>query len=230
MNLVAFQQNTANDLKFHLQEIWGLDMQSQNWIEMLYRPTSLLGNTNVEKYFKSLTTQQKIELDIQIFNQLPQMLTKHKPDRLSVNLAPISLLSDEFKNTMSHLIDSQLIDPSKICIEIIEIHSMPTLSYNSIDLLKYFRSLGGWIALDDFGSGFAHWDLLQIGLIDVIKVANQNLAHKHETSTFTEGLSKFAQAMGISTVLEGVETKQDFEKGKKQGFTNFQGWFFDTNI
>lgn len=219
-----------NDLRFHLQGIWGEDMQPQNWLEMLYRPTNLLGNPNVERYFKSLNTQQKVDLDIQIFNHLPQMLKEHKPDRLSVNLTPISLLSDTFKNNLSRLIDSQLIAPEKICIEIIEIHSMPTLSDSSIDLLKYFRSLGGWIALDDFGSGFAHWDLLQIGLIDVIKVANQNLTHRHETPTFTEGLAKFAQAMGINTVLEGVETKQDFERGKKQGFTNFQGWFFETNV
>lgn len=215
-------------MKFHLQEIRGTDMQSQNWFEMLYRPTNMQGNINVERYFRSLTTQQKIDLDIQIFNQLPRVLAECKPDRLSVNLTPISLLSNEFKNNLMRLIDSQLITPERICIEIIEIHSMPTLSDSSIDLLKYFRNRGGWIALDDFGSGFAHWDLLQIGLIDVIKVANQNLTHRHETPTFTEGLAKFAHAMGINTVLEGVETEIDFEKGIRQGFKNFQGWYFNS--
>ncbi|MCX7554571.1 EAL domain-containing protein [Marinicella sp. S1101] len=227
MNLIAFQQNTQTDLRFALQEIMGADMQSQNWLEMLYRPTNLLGNTDVERYFKSLNTQQKIELDIQIFNQIPRILEQEQPSRLSVNLTPISLLSDAFKENLMRLIDNRLIAPENMCIEIIEIHSMPTLSNSSIDLLKYFRSLGGWIALDDFGSGFAHWDLLQIGLIDVIKVANQNLSYRRETPTFTEGLAKFADAMKINTVLEGVETKQDFIKGRNQGFKNFQGWYFN---
>lgn len=227
MTLLAYQQQTTTDLKFHLQEIMGADSQSQNWLEMLYRPANLNGNINVERFFKSLNTKQKVDLDIRIFNQLPRILSEYQPKRLSINLTPISLLSSEFKSNLIDLIDNHLIDSRKVCIEIIEIHSMPTLCNNSIELLKYFRSKGGWVALDDFGSGFAHWDLLQMGLIDVIKVANQNLSKRYETSTFTEGLARFAHAMGINTVLEGVETQQDFQKGLKQGFKNFQGWYFN---
>ncbi len=81
--------------------------------------------------------------------------------------------------------------------------------------------------MDDFGSGFAHWELLQMGLIDVIKVANQNLRRNNNTESFTHGLAKFAKSMGINTVLEGVETQKDFDLGLKQGYKNFQGWHFN---
>ncbi len=227
MNLAAFKSTISQKLQFQFQEIVGADSKSQNWIEMLYRPQHMLGHHNVERFFHSLSTQQKVDLDIQIFEQIPRILESQNPARLSVNLMPISLLSDDFKLTLMHLIDDGLIDPNKVCIEIIEIHSMPPLCSSGIELLNYFRSKGGWIALDDFGSGFAHWELLQMGLIDVIKVANQNLSHRDELSSFTHGLSKFAHSMGINTVLEGVETMRDFEKGLKQGFQNFQGWYFN---
>lgn len=226
MNLAAFKSTISQKLKFQFQEIVGANKKNQNWQEMLYRPQHMLGYQNVELFFKSLSIQQKVDLDIQIFDQLPRLLEQKPDSRLSINLMPISLLSAEFKTNLMHLIDLNMIDPSRICIEIIEIHSMPPLCSSTIELLQHFRSKGGWIALDDFGSGFAHWELLQLGLIDVIKVANQNLTKKNATASFTCGLAKFAESMGITTVLEGVETQQDFEKGINQGFQNFQGWHF----
>ena len=66
-----------------------------------------------------------------------------------------------------------------------------------------------------------------MGLIDVIKVAYQNLIHNNNTESFTHGLAEFANSMNINTVLEGVETKQDLELGIKQGYKNFQGWYFN---
>lgn len=226
MNLAAFKSTISQKLRFQFQDIVGAGMEKQNWQEMLYRPQHMFGNLDVEHFFKSLSTQQKIDLDIQIFDQLPRILEEKPVPRLSVNLMPMSLLSSDFKNNLLHLMDLNMIDPSRVCIEIIEIDSMPPMCSSTIELLQVFRSKGGWIALDDFGSGFAHWELLQMGLIDVIKVANQNLTLKNETSSFTSGLAKFAHSMGITTVLEGVETRQDFEKGINQGFQNFQGWYF----
>ena len=226
MNLAAFKTTISQKLGFQFQHIVGAAMNSQGWIEMLYRPQHMLGHMNVEHFFKSLTSQQKVDLDLNIFNQLPRILETKQPSRLSINLMPISLLSPEFRANLRSMIDNRLVDPSKICIEIIEIHSMPPLGSSAIELLQYFRSKGGWMALDDFGSGFAHWELLQMGLIDVIKVANQNLSQNNNTASFTHGLAKFATSMGINTVLEGVETQKDFDLGLKQGYKNFQGWYF----
>ena len=227
MNLAAFKTTISEKLDFQFQQIVGADMNTQNWLEMLYRPQHMLGNINIEHFFKSLTSRQKVGLDINIFNQLPYVLTNKNLKRLSINLMPVSLSSDEFRSNLSYMIDSQLIDCQKICIEIVETHSMPPLESEAVELLQYFRSQGGWIALDDFGSGFAHWELLQMGLIDVIKVANQNLNHNNHTESFTHGLADFAKSMGINTVLEGVETQKDLKLGLKQGYSNFQGWYFN---
>gem|GEM_PF-1638332 len=227
MNLVAFKSTISRKLEFQLQQIVDANMNSQKWLEMLYRPQQIQGNTNTEQFFKSLTSEQKVDLDQSIFNQLPYILATENPKRLSINLMPISLLDSEFRSNLRAMIYNQKIDCGKVCIEIVETHSMPALCPDVITLLQHFRSLGGWIALDDFGSGSAHWELLQMGLIDVIKVANQNLIYSNSTESFTQGLVKFAESMKINTVLEGVETQEDLDLGLKQGYKNFQGWYFN---
>jgi EAL domain-containing protein (putative c-di-GMP-specific phosphodiesterase class I) len=225
MNLAAFKSTIDQKLSFQFQEIVNADKQTQNWIEMLYRPNHMMGHPDMEHYFKALNTQQKVDLDIKVFQEINQVLNDHRPRRLSVNLMPISLLSPQFRSQLWHQLDNDVFDANQICIEIVETHSMPPLCSGAIDLIRKFRAKGGWIALDDFGSGFAHWELLQMGLIDVIKVANQNLQHQG-VNQFTYGLSRFADSMNIRSVLEGVETFSDFQRGRAQGFQNFQGWLF----
>lgn len=226
MNLAAFKTATDQKLMFQFQDIVDANANNQNWIEMLYRPQTLMGHRNVEQFFKALSVQQKVDLDIKIFSQIEHILQTQKPDRLSINLMPISLLSPQFRDLMWQLIDYNVIDPRRICLEIVEIDSMPPLCSSAIKVLQHFKDKGGWLALDDFGSGFAHWELLQMGLINVIKVASQNLKH-FEHNQFTNGLAKFASSMNIQSVLEGVESKQDLVNGMNQGFDNFQGWYFD---
>ena len=226
MNLAAFKSTIKQKPLFQFQSIVNANMKNQNWIEMLYRPTYMMGHQNVEQFFKALSTLQKIDLDIKIFEQIDDILELHNPQRLSVNLMPYSLLSPQFRSMLWHILDNNIIDPTRVCIEIVEIDSMPPLCSNAIELLQHFRSQGGWIALDDFGTGYAHWELLQMGLIDIIKVANQNFRHSG-VNQFTNGLSKFAESMNIKSVLEGVETHEDYIKGVEQGFNHFQGWYFD---
>ncbi len=228
MNLAVFQSTLNAKLNFQFQHIVGESVNGKDtWLEMFYRPQCAQGFGNVENFFRSLTAQQKVDLDYNIFNELPTVLAKENPKRLSINLMPISLLCHDFRSNLMSMIKNQLIDCNHICIEIVETQSMPSLSSSAIELLQYFRSQGGWIALDDFGSGFAHWELLQLGLIDVIKVANQNLNQNNTTESFTHGLAKFAASMSINTVLEGIETKKDLDLGLSQGFKNFQGWYFN---
>lgn len=229
MNLAAFKTATDQKLMFQFQDIVDANAHNQNWVEMLYRPQTLMGHRNVEQFFKALSVQQKIDLDIKIFSQIEHILEIQQPNRLSINIMPISLLSPQFRDLMWQLIDYNIIDPKKICLEIVETDSMPPLCSSAIEVLKHFKSKGGWLALDDFGSGYAHWELLQMGLINVIKVASQNLKH-FEHEQFTNGLAKFASSMNIQSVLEGVETKEDLINGMNQGFDNFQGWYFDKEI
>lgn len=226
MNFAAILKPTKQKLSFKFQDIVDFEGNSQGWVEMLYRPSSLQGQPNVEKFFKSLTEDQKVDLDITIFSEIEHILQNHNAQRISVNLTPVSLSSSRFRNHLLELINSRRIHPSRICIEFTEIDQMSTLSHESIELIQHFKAHGGWIALDDFGSGFAHWELLRLKLVNVIKVASQNLKDE-DIGDFIRGLSMLASHLKIDSVLEGVETEADFIYGQQQGFNNFQGWYFN---
>lgn len=224
MNLALFKSTTVEKLEFQFQQIVDAGKRNQNWVEMLYRPNSTQ-HIDVDEYFKSLTESQAIELDCKIFSEIPLILKQQSPRRLSVNLMPESLNSPQFQTHLRDLLQSDALDPSRMCIEIVETHSLPFVSNDAFNLLSRFRNMGGLVALDDFGTGYSHWELLQQSLIDVIKVANQNITGK-DHSRYIHGLAKFAESMDIATVLEGIETQQDFYLGLAQGFNHFQGWYF----
>jgi EAL domain-containing protein (putative c-di-GMP-specific phosphodiesterase class I) len=225
MNYAAILRPTKQKLSFKFQDIVDFNGQPQGWVEMLYRPNSLQGQPNVEKFFKSLTQDEKVALDIAIFSEIEHVLNNHNAQRISVNLTPLSLSSSRFRNHMLDLINNRQITPNRMCIEFTEIDQMSTLSHETIELIQHFKAHGGWIALDDFGSGFAHWELLRLKLVNVIKVASQNLQDE-DIGDFIQGLSRLASHLKINSVLEGVETEADFKFGQQQGFNNFQGWYF----
>lgn len=226
MSYATISNRQHQKLNFHFQQIVDAHGQKQGWIEMLYRPDSLQGHETVDQFFKSQTQQQKVDLDIAIFSEARHILNNCSAEKISINLNPGSWSDNKFRSHLQHLLQAELIDAKRICIEFTEIEAMPSLCYEGIELLEKIKSQGGWIALDDFGSGFAHWELLQIGLVNVIKVANQNLMGNH-INQFIHGLSNLASHLKINSVLEGVETKRDFIHGQQQGFDNFQGWYFN---
>ena len=226
MHLALFKSSTVENLNFQYQQIMDARKRPQRWIEMLFRPHSSAGISDVEAYFKSLSNEQAVALECGVFSSIPQVLKTENPRRLSVNLMPASLNSKKFQNHLGHMLEAGDFDPTRICIELVESQNLPELDINAMALLAQYRRMGGLVALDDFGSGNSHWELLQESLVDVIKVANQNVTGK-DHSRFINALARFAESMDITTVLEGIESQQDYLLGVTQGFDHFQGWYFD---
>jgi len=217
---------------FAFESILNQKQQTQGWSEMLLRPCRFDKLIPPEFYFRQLNTKQTIELEIKIFKSIEKIQKEIKLQRLSVNLTPISLESTEFRQTIIQLINNKQIEASTLCVEILEHQTLNHVSNEIIQFLKFLKNQGAWIALDDFGTGNAHWKLIQIGIIDVIKIAYQKQLNIDTNAkiAYTQALFKFARSLKVTTVLEGVENKSDLELGKSMGFENFQGWLFKKPI
>ena len=113
-----------------------------------------------------------------------------------------------------------------ICLEIVESSELDSLSKSCINTLKFFRRAGGWVALDDFGSGYAHWDLIKHDLVDVIKVVNQKINKGLSSELLIAAISAFAEKLGVKTVIEGIESQEDLDAAKVNGFSHYQGYYF----
>lgn len=210
--------------QYELQAIMAEGQLRPTWFELLHRPQGM--NQGVEQYFNDMPEDQKVAFDIELFRHLPLIQQRHWPHKLSINIHPVTLSDPDFLSLFDHMLSSQHVISSKLCIEVVETGSLPELSDHSITCLRHFKSLGGQLALDDFGTGNTHWQLIHNNLIDIIKIA----AHKHFGSckkAMLDALSNFAKSLQLSMVIEGVESEEDLKQAKSLGAGYFQGWIYD---
>jgi len=102
------------------------------------------------------------------------------------------------------------IPPQRIIFEITESLLMSG-KQRQIKVIDYLREQGVKIALDDFGTGYSSISYLQKYSVDLIKIDRQFLQKAPDDQVqvaLISALLKVAQALGINTVAEGVETRQ----------------------
>lgn len=215
-------------LKFAFEEIVNNKQQKQGWYEMLLRPYQDGKRLPTDKFIKSLSVSELLEIDLYVFNHICKVQRENNFDRLSVNVMPSSLGYPRFRKEIMDLVLSNRINPSKLCIEIVE-QPKVTVNHEIIQFLNLLRERCTLIALDDFGTGSAHWELFQYGVIDVVKVANQKLINKQITlkNNYMQALFRFADSLNLTTILEGVEEQNGLIIGRAMGFKHFQGWLFN---
>lgn len=219
---------------FELQPIVDRTISCYNWYELLYRPSSNQAGMSVETFFKTLSTREKISLDLMLFQQLLLEMEYHPNIRFSFNLFPSTLASKNFISYFNQQLRRGAIDCHRLCIEIIEIEHLVQIPEPTIQSLRAFKANGGTIALDNFGSGHSLWQLIQLNLIKLIKVDRSQLLSNGfytDLNKFSENFCSavvyFCKALEISTVFEGVESNKDFEMAKDMGFDFFQGRLFN---
>jgi EAL domain-containing protein (putative c-di-GMP-specific phosphodiesterase class I) len=91
------------------------------------------------------------------------------------------------------------------------------------------REIGVGIALDDFGTGYSSLSYLNRFHFDKIKIAQDFIresAEKSESSlAILRSIVAIGASLGIATTAEGVETLEEFERVRREGCTEVQGYF-----
>ena len=95
--------------------------------------------------------------------------------------------------------------------------------------IERFKDLGFTVWMDDYGSGYSSPVVLQTIPFDLIKIdmlfVSQISERKSGKIIITE-LVRMAMALGLDTIAEGVETKEQMEFLKEVGCTKLQGYYF----
>jgi EAL domain-containing protein (putative c-di-GMP-specific phosphodiesterase class I) len=105
-------------------------------------------------------------------------------------------------------------------------------SHHAIDLLTRLRALGVRIALDDFGTGFSSLAYLRRLPLDLLKIDRAFIAdldHPHAGTTaraIVSAIHELAQALGLHTVAEGIETAEQQQVLTELGCDLGQGFLF----
>jgi diguanylate cyclase (GGDEF)-like protein/PAS domain S-box-containing protein len=151
---------------------------------------------------------------------------------LAVNVSMRQLFQEGFLQMAREIVDSASIYPNALELEITESTAMsnPQLA---VSVLAQLKSMGLRMALDDFGTGYSSLAHLQKLPIDVIKIDRafvNGVSHSRENAEIARLVVAMAKSLDITTVAEGIETREDLVTIKQIGADIAQGYLFSKPV
>jgi len=165
-------------------------------------------------------------------NELAEFLESGSIEYFSVNASPSDVASLGYARNFLNTLGEFKIDPSAVLIEIIETAVMEK-SQTARENLAELSAAGIKIALDDFGSGYANYRTLLDLPVNVLKVDRSlinTINDKPHLIDFLVSILHMAQALGASTVCEGIETEEEKILARTLGFDALQGFLISRPI
>ncbi len=149
--------------------------------------------------------------------------------RAAVNVSPIQFQSENFVSMVRDVIQESGIRPSRVELEITESIFVGDLE-RTIDQFKKLKKIGIRLALDDFGTGYSSLSYLQSAPFDKLKI-DQSFVRGCASEDANNGILvaaivSMAEAMGMETVAEGVEAKDEYNMVIQHGAKLLQGYLF----
>jgi len=121
------------------------------------------------------------------------------------------------------------VPPGMLELEITETAFLGDCAANVVVALEALRAAGMTIALDDFGTGFSSLSHLRNFPVDAIKIDRSfvaGLGDSAEDRAIIEAILRLGEALGMTTVAEGVETRAQADYLRSHGCTLAQGFLF----
>ncbi len=161
-----------------------------------------------------------------------QLAEWHKEDRvpisMSVNLSAKQFRDKDFFNIVKRTIDNSSIDPKYLTLEITESLLLDDIE-NKSKLLQRFKDMGLKLAIDDFGTGYASMTYLSKLPVDELKIDRSfilNLPGDKYCSAIVSTIIYLSESLGLRTVAEGVETREQFQYLQDINCDLYQGFLF----
>lgn len=147
--------------------------------------------------------------------------------RLFINLSATSLSTDGFADRIAEIVTSSKVAPERICFEITETGTMQNFE-GALRFLEVLKALGVEFALDDFGVGLSSLSHLRLLPVDYLKIDGsliREIATNPLDSTMVESIKAMADAMGVKTIAEHIESQAAVDVLRTLGVQNAQGFF-----
>jgi EAL domain-containing protein (putative c-di-GMP-specific phosphodiesterase class I) len=150
---------------------------------------------------------------------------------ISVNISSIEILDDSFEDEIIKTIQKHNINPSKIELEITEDEIIKDFD-TTILKIKELKDFGVKFAIDDFGSGYSSITYLQKLPVDSIKIDKSFLTNISDTSNqqILKMIINMADIFEMSSIVEGIENKEQLEIIKRYDADQYQGFLFSKAI
>lgn len=151
---------------------------------------------------------------------------------ISVNLSWMDFYDDSMITYILELLEKKEIAKDSIRLEVTET-SYATLEQKRENVLDTLRDNGAVVLLDDFGSGYSSFGMLENYNFDILKIDMsfiRKIQNNDKSRIIVQTLIELCHRMGIKTVAEGVETKEQVEFLTENKCDYLQGYYFSKPI
>ena len=147
---------------------------------------------------------------------------------MAVNLSAIQIARDDVAKFVSAGLRDHGIEGSRLTIELTEsaIVADPERAGRTLAALKACHTM---VAMDDFGTGFSNLAALQRLPIDTLKIDRSfitDMIGDADKVAIVRAILSLAQALGMATTAEGIETPALADTLSGLGCTTGQGYLY----
>ena len=149
-------------------------------------------------------------------------------ETIAINLSPVQIESPGLLPMVVNALGESGIDPGRVEFEITEGVLLNNCEAN-LEVLQILQSFGVKIALDDFGTGYASLNYLLTFPFDKIKIDRSFIAQlstREESRAIVGAVIALANQLGMCTLAEGVEEREQLDQLREDGCRMVQGWLF----
>ena len=145
---------------------------------------------------------------------------------LSINALPADLNRAKYDQWLLGVLDAEGLDPARLTLEIVEsalVIDRPAVA----ERLERLRAVGIRIAVDDFGTGYAHLAYLTSLPLDLLKIDRALVAHLvggERDQIVVKALIRLARDLDLGVIVEGVETAAQLQLIASWGCDSYQGF------
>lgn len=147
--------------------------------------------------------------------------------KLNINISPDNLRQLDLPETLDGIVRDAGGEPGEIVLEMIESQVMQNLKLG-LDVLIRLRLKGFGLSLDDFGTGYSTMESLKQLPFTELKV-DRSFVHRVSedpaAQAILESSIRLGRTLGLNVVVEGVETREDWEAVVAAGCDEVQGYF-----
>ncbi|MES2442286.1 MAG: bifunctional diguanylate cyclase/phosphodiesterase [Pseudomonadota bacterium] len=148
--------------------------------------------------------------------------------RVAVNLSAIQLQRDQIPNMVKAALDRHGIGGDRLTLELTE-SAIVTDPDRISQTMKALKDLGTTLAMDDFGTGYSNLAYLQKLPIDLLKIDRSfvsGMLADRDKIAIVRAILSLAQALGMQTTAEGIETNELAQTLAALGCTYGQGFLY----
>lgn len=172
------------------------------------------------------------KIDLYVFEETARIIAGWKENYhvsvpVSVNISRIDLYDEELLDKLKAILDKYNLTIDDINIEVTEGVYMESDNV-IVKRIENLRKAGFKIEMDDFGAGYSSLNMLHSLPIDTLKLDKEFAQTIEDDKQYhiIKCIVDFSKHLGVKTISEGVENREQYESIKKAGVDIVQGYYF----